>query len=67
MWFIYALLFLTFALVSFFVMLIIEENKFNLFSSLDDALDNFINKRIGKGETFYGKQKSNPSYGLNGN
>mmetsp|Transcript_10090 Transcript_10090/g.12354 ORF Transcript_10090/g.12354 Transcript_10090/m.12354 type:complete len:148 (+) Transcript_10090:56-499(+) len=44
----------------------IEKKKFNLFSGLDDALDDFMNKRMGKGEIFYGKRKNNPSGEING-
>ena len=29
--------------------------------SFDDALDDFFYKRMGNGEIFYGKRKSNPS------
>ncbi|CAB9530205.1 expressed unknown protein [Seminavis robusta] len=30
-------------------------------SSVDDQVDDFFNKRMGNGEAFYGKRKSNPS------
>mmetsp|Transcript_31099 Transcript_31099/g.35421 ORF Transcript_31099/g.35421 Transcript_31099/m.35421 type:complete len:139 (+) Transcript_31099:43-459(+) len=33
----------------------------DMFSNLDDAIDDFYNKRMGKGEIFYGKRKYKPS------
>lgn len=32
-----------------------------MFSSLDDVIDDFFNKRMGNGEIFYGKRKFKPS------
>mmetsp|Transcript_14439 Transcript_14439/g.26072 ORF Transcript_14439/g.26072 Transcript_14439/m.26072 type:complete len:138 (-) Transcript_14439:1187-1600(-) len=32
-----------------------------MFSSLDDVIDDFFNKRMGNGEVFYGKRKYKPS------
>ena len=33
----------------------------DMFRNLDDVIDDFYNKRMGNGETFYGKRKFNPS------
>eukprot|EP00545_Synedropsis_sp_CCMP1620_P004392 CAMPEP_0119011796 /NCGR_PEP_ID=MMETSP1176-20130426/5896_1 /TAXON_ID=265551 /ORGANISM="Synedropsis recta cf, Strain CCMP1620" /LENGTH=90 /DNA_ID=CAMNT_0006964663 /DNA_START=163 /DNA_END=435 /DNA_ORIENTATION=- len=37
-----------------------------MFSGVDDAIDDFFNKRMGNGEIFYGKRKSNPSGSVEG-
>mmetsp|Transcript_17907 Transcript_17907/g.28980 ORF Transcript_17907/g.28980 Transcript_17907/m.28980 type:complete len:137 (+) Transcript_17907:127-537(+) len=33
----------------------------DMFSNLDDVIDDFFNKRMGNGEVFYGKRKYKPS------
>lgn len=33
----------------------------DMFSSMDDVIDDFFNKRMGNGEVFYGKRKYKPS------
>mmetsp|Transcript_26347 Transcript_26347/g.39915 ORF Transcript_26347/g.39915 Transcript_26347/m.39915 type:complete len:138 (-) Transcript_26347:200-613(-) len=38
----------------------------DMFSNLDDVIDDFYNKRMGKGEIFYGKRKYKPSGEVDG-
>ena len=48
-----------------------DTGKFNLFqdffANLDDVVDDFVMKRMGAGEQWYGKRKSNPSGKFDGN
>lgn len=37
-----------------------------MFSNFDDVVDDFVNKRMGAGEQWYGKRKSNPSGNFDG-
>lgn len=36
-----------------------------MFNSFDDVIDDFMNKRMGNGEVFYGKRKYRPSGKVN--
>lgn len=36
-----------------------------MMKSLDDVIDDFVNKRMGNGEVFYGKRKYKPSGKMN--
>ena len=38
----------------------------DMVSNLDDVIDDFFNKRMGNGETFYGKRKYKPSGNVEG-
>mmetsp|Transcript_21993 Transcript_21993/g.32486 ORF Transcript_21993/g.32486 Transcript_21993/m.32486 type:complete len:140 (-) Transcript_21993:198-617(-) len=38
----------------------------DIFSNLDDVIDDFYNKRMGNGEIFYGKRKFKPSGEVDG-
>ena len=38
----------------------------DMFSSMDDVLDDFFYKRMGNGEVFYGKRKYKPSGDVEG-
>mmetsp|Transcript_52189 Transcript_52189/g.62823 ORF Transcript_52189/g.62823 Transcript_52189/m.62823 type:complete len:138 (-) Transcript_52189:133-546(-) len=38
----------------------------DMFGSMDDVIDDFMNKRMGKGEIFYGKRKYKPSGEVDG-
>jgi hypothetical protein len=40
-------------------------NLKDVFASLDDVIDDFMGKRMGNGELFYGRRKNNPSGRLN--
>ena len=37
----------------------------DMFNSFDDVIDDFMNKRMGNGEVFYGKRKYRPSGKVN--
>jgi hypothetical protein len=40
-------------------------NLSDMFSAMDDVIDDFMGKRMGNGELFYGKRKNKPSGRLN--
>lgn len=40
-------------------------NLSDMFGNVDDAIDDFMGKRMGNGELFYGRRKNNPSGRLN--
>jgi hypothetical protein len=40
-------------------------NLSGIFSNVDDVIDDFMGKRMGNGELFYGKRKNSPSGRLN--
>merc|ERR1712157_484706 len=42
------------------------ESLVDIFKNFDDVIDDFMNKRMGKGEIFYGKRKFDPSGDVDG-
>jgi hypothetical protein len=40
-------------------------NLSDIFANVDDVIDDFMGKRMGNGELFYGKRKNNPSGRVN--
>eukprot|EP00543_Licmophora_paradoxa_P018959 CAMPEP_0202469142 /NCGR_PEP_ID=MMETSP1360-20130828/77580_1 /ASSEMBLY_ACC=CAM_ASM_000848 /TAXON_ID=515479 /ORGANISM="Licmophora paradoxa, Strain CCMP2313" /LENGTH=83 /DNA_ID=CAMNT_0049094371 /DNA_START=214 /DNA_END=462 /DNA_ORIENTATION=- len=44
-----------------------EKKSRGFWESLDEIIDDFVNKRMGKGEIFYGKRKYNPTGTVDGN
>jgi hypothetical protein len=42
------------------------QEVFDMVSNLDDVIDDFFYKRMGNGETFYGKRKYKPSGNVEG-
>ena len=40
-------------------------NLKDMFASVDEVIDDFMGKRMGNGELFYGRRKNNPSGRLN--